>query len=138
LKYGLEAELNARIVNMKTKKILCESCVQKIKATAEAIEGRRVEEEGAGRFSSTARIIFKKKLQNFHAECCRAMSNVSMYRTWKRRISTRAINERLGLPDILTIIGQRNLAWLGKMARMPFTCQIRRLLTGYLDNSTSR
>ena len=76
-----------------------------------------------------------KKLQNFHAECCRAMSNVSMYRTWKRRISTRAINERLGLPDILTIIGQRNMAWLGKMARMPFTCQIRRLLTGYLDNN---
>ena len=76
-----------------------------------------------------------KKLQNFHAECCRAMSNVSMYRTWKRRISTRAINERLGLPDILTIIGQRNMAWLGKMARMPFTCQIRRLLTGYLDSS---
>ncbi|GMI62527.1 hypothetical protein ScalyP_jg5732 [Parmales sp. scaly parma] len=28
------------------------------------------------------------------AECCRAMSNVSMYSTWKRKISTRALNER--------------------------------------------
>jgi hypothetical protein len=71
------------------------------------------------------------KLSAFHHSCARRMCRISMWHTWKSRISSAATLQALGLRSIRTYAVRRQLQWAGHMARMEPHRLPRKLLTSW-------
>jgi hypothetical protein len=71
------------------------------------------------------------KLRAFHHSCARRMCRISMWHTWKCRISSASVLQVLGLRSVRTYTVRRQLQWAGHMARMPHHRLPRKLLTAW-------
>jgi hypothetical protein len=69
------------------------------------------------------------KLRVFHAQCSRVLCGVSRYRQWRARIATATLLEDLRMPTIDVYVQRRQMAWLGRMARMDDDAIPRRMMT---------
>ena len=73
-------------------------------------------------------------LRMFHHTCIRAMCRVNRSHVFTFRISTNDLLERLSLKRIDQYVCQRQLSWLGHVARMPFTRLPRKLLSSWVNH----
>jgi hypothetical protein len=71
------------------------------------------------------------KLSSFHHSCARRMCRITMWHTWKSRITSAAVLQALGLRSIKTYTVRRQLQWAGHMSRMPHHRLPRKLLTSW-------
>ena len=70
-----------------------------------------------------------RRLRCFHARCIRVMCGTSRVDTWRQRLSTTALEQRLGLEPIDTYVYRRQLRWLGHVSRMSQERLPRRMLS---------
>ena len=70
-----------------------------------------------------------RRLRCFHAHCVRVMCGVSRMDTWRQRLSTAALEQRLGLESIDAYAFRRQLRWLGHVSRMSWERTLRRMLS---------
>jgi len=83
--------------------------------------------------------VLERKLEVFFNRCVRTMCKTNLYKTWKNKISTVDLLARMKMVDLKSFMGSRSLNWLGKIGRMDFDkCQIRRLLTSWIDEKRNR
>ena len=76
----------------------------------------------------------RRRLRVFHARCVRAMCRVSRKHTWDHRITTAALERRLGLDPIDTYLSRRQLRWLGHVRRMDYERLPRRMLSSWVPH----
>ena len=69
------------------------------------------------------------KLLAFYARCVRAMCRVNRRHTYKHRISTSELLNRLQLSPIDTYVTRRQLQWAGHLSRMDYGRLPRKMLT---------
>ena len=70
-----------------------------------------------------------RKLRLFHAQSARVLCGVSRYRQWRASISTAKLLEDLHMPTIDVYVQRRQMAWLGRMARMDDDAIPRQMMT---------
>ena len=71
----------------------------------------------------------ERKLQSFHRRCARTIFGVTMFHVEKYHIKTETVLEEINLLPINGYIARRNLAWFGKVMRMPFNRLPRKLIS---------
>ena len=71
----------------------------------------------------------ERKLQSFHRRCARTIFGVTMFHVEKYHIKTETVLEEINLLPINDYIARRNLAWFGKVMRMPFNRLPRKLIS---------
>ena len=74
------------------------------------------------------------RLRTFYNSCVRAMCRVTMSQTWRHRITTKSLLERLQIRSFDDYYYTRLLRWAGHVVRMPMERTPRRLLTGWVDH----
>ena len=72
------------------------------------------------------------KLRVFHARCARAMCRVNRRHTYKHRISTSELLNRLRLRSIDAYVSRRQLQWAGHVSRMGYERLPRKMLTSWV------
>jgi len=75
-----------------------------------------------------------QQLRLFHHTCIRAMCRVNLAHTFKHRITTVELMERLNLKSIDSYVTKRQLTWAGHVARMEFDRLPRKLLSSWVTN----
>lgn len=78
------------------------------------------------------------KLHLFYSRCARSMCRVTRKHTWKHRISTDKLLNRVGLRTIESYINRRQLQWAGHVLRMPFERLPRKMLTCWVASPRPR
>ena len=73
-------------------------------------------------------------LRVFHNRCVRAMCNVTMRNVYEQRISSDELLLQLGLKPIDKYIFQRQLRWVGHVARMEYDRLPRKMLSCWVKN----
>ena len=76
--------------------------------------------------------VLWRRLRTFHRACVRKMCRVGRAHTWKHRITSKALLERVGLQDIEVYVYKRQLAWLGHVSRMEYGRLPRWLLSSWV------
>ena len=83
--------------------------------------------------------VMLDRLRVFHARCVRSMCRVSRKHTWQHHISTRELEQRLGIDAIDTYLKRRQLRWLGHVASMDHTERLpRRMLSSWVPQPRPR
>ena len=72
-----------------------------------------------------------QQLRVLHARCLRSMCRVTRKHTWDHHISTEELMSRTGLDSADFYVAQRQLRWLGHVARMDFHRLPRRMLSAW-------
>ena len=72
------------------------------------------------------------KLRVFHARCVRAMCRVNRRHSYKHRISTSELLDRLRLRSIDSYVTRRQLQWAGHVSRMDYERLPRKMLTSWV------
>jgi len=72
---------------------------------------------GSENWSSLASL--ERKLEVFQNRCVRVMLGVSRWEQRKQRLTTAALNSRIGILPVAAAVDQRALRWLGHVQRMP-------------------
>ena len=78
------------------------------------------------------------QLRVFHHRCVRTICKVNLKSSFTQRIRTETLLERLRLSPIDTYLVQRQLSWLGHVARMPMDRLPRRMLSSWVVNKRPR
>ena len=73
-----------------------------------------------------------RQLQSFHRACVRAMCRVNRSHTFKHRITTAELLNRLKLKPIDFYVTKRQLAWAGHVARMNFDRLPRKMISSWV------
>jgi hypothetical protein len=81
---------------------------------------------------SLTEVLFNR-LRTFHAQCVRAMCLVTKRQMWKEHISTKYLEEKLGMQSIDVYMYRRQLAWVGHVSRMSFKRIPRKLLSSWVN-----
>ena len=81
---------------------------------------------------SLTELLFHR-LRTFHATCVRAMCLVTKRQVWKERISTKSLEQRLGMQPIDVYVFRRQLAWAGHVSRMGWERIPRKLLSSWVN-----
>ena len=83
--------------------------------------------------------IMRQQLRVFHAQCVRGMCRVSRKHTWQHRISTAALEKRLGVDSIDIYLSRRQLRWAGHVSRMDYAQRLpRRMLSSWVPHPRTR
>jgi len=83
--------------------------------------------------------IMRQRLRVFHAQCVRSMCRVSRKHTRQHRISTAALEKRLGLDSIDIYLSRRQLRWAGHVSRMDYAQRLpRRMLSSWVPHPRTR
>ena len=79
-----------------------------------------------------------QQLRVLHARCLRSMCRVTRKHTWDHHISTEELMSRTGLDSADFYVAQRQLRWLGHVARMDFHRLPRRMLSAWTPHKRPR
>ena len=82
--------------------------------------------------------VHLNRLRAFHHRCVRTICRVTLWHTWKRRITMTSLLNRAGLWTIDMYVSQRQLRWLGHVCRMDFDRLPRKMLSCWVDASRPR
>ena len=77
----------------------------------------------------------RHKLRLFYLMCLRVISRVTRWQQQHWHLSNDILREWLGAPDILAVITQHQLIWIGHVARMPQDRLPKQILCAFLPES---
>ena len=82
--------------------------------------------------------VLYNKLRIFHSRCVRTMCRVTRKHTWKHRISTDELLQRLNMKSIDKYILKRQLRWAGHVARMKGDRLPRKMMSSWVRSKRPR
>ena len=78
--------------------------------------------------------MLASRLRRFHNKCVRIMCRVTRYQTWKHRIRTEVLLQRVGVRSMDYYLAARQLRWVGHVMRMDMSRLPRRFLTAWVQH----
>ena len=76
----------------------------------------------------------QNKLEYFHRRCLRTICNISQWSQWKKRITSKEIEESLNVLSMEHYLQVRVLTWAAKIVRMDYNRLPRKFLFGWVEN----
>ena len=77
----------------------------------------------------------RRKLRGFIMMCLRVISRVTRWQQQLRHVHSDMLRAWLGVPDVVGLITQAQLRWLGHVARMPVHRLPKRITSAFLPDS---
>ena len=78
--------------------------------------------------------VLASRLRRFHNKCVRIMCRVTRHQTWKHRIRTEVLLQRVGVRGMDYYLAARQLRWVGHVMRMDMSRLPRRFLTAWVQH----
>ena len=75
------------------------------------------------------------RLRSFHRKATRQMCRVTTAHTWLHRVTSEALEDRVGLRSIECYVSQRRLQWVGSVMRMKVDRLPRQLISSWVNHS---
>ena len=74
------------------------------------------------------------RLRSFHRKATRQMCRVTTAHTWLHRVTSEALEDRVGLRSIECYVSQRRLQWIGSVMRMKVDRLPRQLVSSWVNH----